>query len=357
VAGDTRLILGDRHTLSAQAAWSWTGEDGESGGPKPSFVANIARTGQFLNWDLSIQDYHPEFRARTGYLTRIGEAQVIGNAGLTRYGEPGALIEQAGLGVRFETYFDHDAFWDGNGPYEAEVQLLPSLSFRGDRSVSIILRNGYFEFPAESYARYAVEGVGGEAGAFTIPKPLKNMKAVAIMPRLRITNQVSLNGRMYYRELPIYAEASRGLEFLLAPSISLRPTESLFFSLSQTYAEIHRREDDSVFSNALVSRLTSQYQFNKALFARLLVQYDLEDRASLRDPTTGNPILVGGVPASAREEGSIQGQFLLQYQPSPGTIFYIGYSRLMEGGYSYGFGDKNVAADGLFVKLSYLFRA
>lgn len=356
LAGDTRLILGSQHTLSAQAAWSWTSSAGANGGPKPSLVANLARTGRTLGWDINFQDYNPDFRAKSGYLTRIGEAQVIGNASLTHYGIPGAVLERASLGFRVESYFDHDELWNGKGPYEAEIQLLPNFYFKGDRSVTIILRNGYFEFPAQSYGSYRVQGSGGEAQPFQLPAPLKNMKAVAVTPRLRITNQVSLNGRLYYRELPIYAEGSRGLEFLAAPSLSLRPTESLFFSLSQTYARIWRGEHKSVFSTAMVSRLTSQYQFSKALFARVLVQYGLEDRDALQDPGTGLPLLIGGFPSDAREEGTVQGQFLLQYQPSPGTIFYVGYSRVMEGDYSYGLANKDPVADGLFVKLSYLFR-
>ncbi len=356
LAGDTRLILGQKHVLTAQTAWSWTTSAEGPSDPKPAFVVSAARTGRVFSWDLNLQDYHPGFQARTGYLTRIGEAQAIGNVGVTHYGAPGAALERASLGFRLESYFDHDELWEGQGPYEAEVQLLPTLSFRGDRTLSVILRNGYFEFRPEQYASYQVEGPGGDPGEFRLPDPLKNLKAIAVMPRIRITNQANLNGRVYYRELPIYSEASRGLEFLAAPSLSLRPTESFFLSLSQTFARIWRRDDDSVFSTALVSRVTSQYQFNKAFFARFLIQYGLEDRDALLDPGSGRQIVVGGEPAVAREEGTVQGQFLLQYQPSPGTIFYVGYSRVMEGDYSYRFTDKSPVADGLFLKLSYLFR-
>jgi hypothetical protein len=356
VAGDARIVLGARYTFTGQAAWSWTGsQEGDAGG-RPSFEASLARTGRMFSWDISAQDYHPDFQARSGYLTRIGEAQAIGNMGFTHYGAPGAIVEKASLGFRAETYFQHDELWAGQGPYEAEVQVIPALTFRGDRSVSIILRSGYFEFRPERYAGYQVAGSSGEPEEFRLPPPLRAMKAVAVTPRLRITNQLSLNGRFYYRELPIYAEASRGLELLAAPSLSLRPTESLYLTFSQTYARIWRRADESVFSTALVSRLTSQYQFNKALFARLLLQYDLEDRGALMDPTTGRPILVWGEPSTDREDGTVQGQFLFQYQPSPGTIFYVGYSRVMEGDYSFRFSDKDPVADGLFVKLSYLLR-
>jgi hypothetical protein len=356
LAGDARLVFRERYTFTTQWAGSLTSENGSSASLKPSVFASLGRSGRQLGWDFTFHDLHPDFRASAGYLTRIGEAVTVGNLTLTRYGAPGSIVERSALGFRVEGYFDHREFWKGQRPYEAEVQLIPSFSFRGDRSVSIILRSGYFEFPRESYDSYEVLGSGGEAEPFTIPEALTNMKAVAITPRLRLDNSSNLNGRFYLRELPIYAEASRGLELLIAPQLSLKPATALSLTLDQTYSRLWRRKDGTVFSTAVVSRLTSQYQFGKAVFARAMIQYNLEDRDALVDPTSGRPIMVSGAVAEAREEGTVQGQFLLQYQPSPGTIFYVGYSRLMEGDYSYGLAGKDPTADGLFIKLSYLFR-
>ena len=356
LAGDARLVFKERYTFTTQWAGSLTSEDGSAGSIKPSIYASLGRSGRRLGWNFTLHDLHPDFRADAGYLPRIGEAVTIGNLTLNRYGSPGALVERSALGFRVEGYFDHDEFWDGQRPYEAEVQLLPSVSLRGDRTISVILRSGYFEFPLDPYESYEVLGPGGEPQPFTVPGPLKNMLAVAVTPRLRLNNSANLNGRFYYRELPIYAEASRGLELLLAPQLTLKPTTALSLTLDETISRLWRSQDGSIFSTAMVSRLTSQYQFTKALFARVLIQYDLEDRDALQDPATGGPILISGSVAEARQGGTVQGQFLLQYQPSPGTIFYVGYSRLMEGDYSYGLEEKDPRQDGLFVKLSYLFR-
>jgi len=355
-AGDARLVFRDRYTFTTQWAGSWTSEDGSGGSPKPSVFASLGRSGRRLGWDLTFHDIHPDFRAASGYLTRIGETVTVGNLTLTRYGKPGSLVERAAMGFRLEGYFDHHEFWDGRSPYEAEVQLIPSFTFRGDRSVSVILRSGYFEFPGESYESYQVLGPGGNPEPFTVPSPLKNLLAVAVTPRLRLDNSSNLNGRFYFRELPIYAEAARGLELLLAPQLTLKPTTALSLTLDQTFSRIWRRWNDSVFSTALVSRLTSQYQFSKALSARAMVQYNLQDRDALVDPASGRPIMVEGAVVGKIQGGTVQGQFLLQYQPSPGTIFYVGYTRLMEGDYSYGLNQKAPTEDGLFLKLSYLFR-
>ncbi len=93
----------------------------------------------------------------------------------------------------------------------------------------------------------------------------------------------------------------------------------------------------------------------RGLMARLQFQYNLQDRDALKDPTTGLPLLINDEPVAAEKHGSFQGQILLQYEPSPGTIFYVGYSRLMEGE-GYNLRRMDPTADGLFVKLSYLFR-
>lgn len=356
VAGDTRLVFRERYTFTTQWAGSWSSEDGSGATFGPSVLAAIGRSGRRLGWDFSFHDIHPDFQAKAGFLTRIGETVTIGNVTATRHGSPGAFVERTAMGFRVEGYFDHDEFWGARSPYEAEVQLLPSVSFRGDRSISIILRNGYFEFPEELYGSYGVMAPNGETQPFVVPEPLKNMKAMAVMPRLRLNNWANLNGRFYLRELPIYAEASRGKELLLAPQLTLKPTTALSLSVDQTFSKLWRRSDNSVFSTAIVSRLTSQYQFSKALMARALVQYNLEDRDALRDPSSGQPILIDGSPIDEQEDGSVQGQFLLQFQPSPGTIFYVGYTRMMEGDYSYNLRTKDPTEDGIFVKLSYLLR-
>jgi hypothetical protein len=356
LAGDARLLFGGRYTFTTQWAASWTSVDGSVARMRPSVLASFGRSGRNFEMDLSFHDIHPAFRSAAGYLPRLGEAVAIGNASATHYGSPGSFLERAGLALRLEGYFEHGDFWAGRGPYEAEVQLNPSLFFRGDRSVTVIFRNGYFEFRPEAYGGYEIQGVDGVPRPFPVPVPLKHLKAVAVMPRLRITNSSNLTGRFYFRELPIYSEATRGLELLFAPQLTLHPTASWSLTLAETYSRIWRRIDDSVFSTAVVSRVTSQYQFSKSVFARAMVQYNLEDRVPLEDPSTGLPLVIFGVPSESRDEGSVQGQFLIQYQPSPGTVFYVGYTRLMEGGNSYMLGDKDPVEEGLFLKLSYLLR-
>jgi hypothetical protein len=355
---DARFLFG-RYTLTTQLAGSWTGPE-DSGAPagafQPLLYGRVERSGRTFGWSLELNDVDPGFRTRVGFINRVGDAQVLGTLRHTWYGAPGSLLERISTTLQVDNFFVHDELWSGATPFEHEVQLMPTFTFRGDRSVPVILRIGYFRFLPEAYEEYGVEAAGGTEEPFAVPGALRNMLAVALLPRLRINDVASLNGRVFLREIPIYAEASRGFEVQLAPTLQLRPTTALALELSHTWSRITRSEDRGLFSASHLTRVSAQYQFARSFFGRVLVQYDLTRRDALTDPRTGRPLLVSGEPVSATEGGEFQGQLLLQYEPSPGTIFYVGYSRLERGARSLSLARMDPVEDGLFLKLSYLFR-
>ena len=357
-AGDARLVFGGRYSFTTQVGGSLERDvdDDAHSGVKPIISASIARTGRSFAWNVDMTDVHPDFRTRSGFITRGGDAVVNGRATLTTYGKPGATLERASFAVSTENFFEHASFWRGGSPFEHEVQLIPTLSFRGGRSVMIILRQGYFRFAPESYSAYSVVEPDGSQSAFQAPAALGQLRAVGIIPRLRLTNKLNLNGRVYFREIPIFLEAARGYELQVGSDLQWKPTSEVQLSLNHTYSDISRRTTSDPYSEVNVSSLRAQYQFSRALFTRIQVQYELSQRAPLVDPTTGYPIALYGNPVGERSTGEFQGQFLVQYEPSPGTIFYIGYSRLMEGDRTYQLSTLNPVEEGVFVKLSYLFR-
>jgi hypothetical protein len=356
LASDARLLLGGRYTLTTQFAGSWTAEDGAGTALRPLVMADLARSGQNFGFQVKFDDVHPEFQTQTGFIPRVGDTELFGSIRMTNFGAPGSILERFNVRLMADAFFDHNEFWSGGTPFEAEVELVPTFSFKGDRSVTLIVRDGFFRFRPEVYSDYEVTAEDGQLNLFTVPGELTHMKALALVPRVRVTNQIQLSGRLYYREIPLFMEAARGLELQIAPDVTVQPTAALQLQLSHTYSQMWRQRDDSEFSTVNLSRVRTQYQFGKALFVRAIVQYELEERDALRDPTTELPLVIDGEPADRIEEGSFQGQFLLSYEPSPGTIFFIGYSRMEEGEKSYRLSRMRPVEDGLFVKLSYLFR-
>jgi hypothetical protein len=367
-AGDARLVFRGRYTFTTQVAGSLTRAPDAPGhlGLEPLFTTNLSRGGRTFSWGVGLTDIADGFSAQSGFITRAGDTKLDANMSFTRFGRPGAALESTSLRITSEAFFTHEGFWAGSGPFEQEIQLWPTLSFRGGRTLTFILRNGHFRFQPQRYDAYAVQGPDGSVEAFQLPPQLRNLKAIGLMPRLRITNSTNLNGMMFFREVPIFAEASRGLEMQIGPDVQLKPTAGLQLSLKHTFSRIWRRgsspsrsgqlDAGAPYSTVNLSRLRIQYQFNRAVFVRGVVQYDFEQRAPLRDPTTGYPLTYYGSVMGSRDNGEFQGQFLVQYQPSPGTIFYVGYTRMMQGERTFRIGQMRPMEDGLFLKLSYLFR-
>ena len=58
--------------------------------------------------------------------------------------------------------------------------------------------------------------------------------------------------------------------------------------------------------------------------------------------------------ASASHDVHVEG--LISYEASPGTVFYLGYTRQMEDAGAFRFRHVQPIADGLFAKVSYRFR-
>jgi hypothetical protein len=181
------------------------------------------------------------------------------------------------------------------------------------------------------------------------------MLGLAVIPNLRINDRLRLTGPWFYREIPLFEEGGRGLEFRLSPSLEIKPNQAWTIDLSHTWSRLWR-EDDSVFSTVRLTRARVQYQFGRSVFARVIGQYDLEDRSALRHPVTGQAVLIGGSLQEARDRGTFEGQALLSFEPSPGRVFFLGYSRLAQGRADYRVRDKDPLLDGFFVKVSYLFR-
>jgi opacity protein-like surface antigen len=355
LAGDARVLFGGRYTVMAQYAQSW--QDGTNlYGTGGLTKAQFQRSGRAFSWDLQFEDIAPGFRADAGFIRRSGDTRMKASTQLNKFGTAGAFIERYGLNVEAESFTNHDEFWAGESLYEGEVQLRPSLSMRGGWNFNFILRSGYFRFREEDYGGFQIPDGSGGLQPFELPAPLENMWALGFMPRLRLSGNASLNGRVFYREVPIYNEASRGLELQIGPDLTFRPTDHLEIGANYTYSRIQRQDNGSEFSTTNLSRLRLQYQFTKAFRARAIGQYSLEQRDALRDPTTGEILWFNDSPQGAVNRGTFQSQFLFSYEPSPGTIFYAGYSRVMEGVSTYSLNRMDPMADGFFIKASYRFR-
>ena len=89
---------------------------------------------------------------------------------------------------------------------------------------------------------------------------------------------------------------------------------------------------------------------------RYIGQYFAEDQAALLDPHTAQPLLVNGTAAPPVATNDFRNDVLFSYKPTPGTVVFLGYGSSLTEADAFRFRDLRRTADGVFLKLSYLFR-
>lgn len=357
VGVDGRLLFGGRYSLTSQLAGSWTREGSAAGagaGFGPLVHLQLQRAGRSLGWDLRFENTHPDFRARSGFVNRVGDARAAGTVRHDFFGPAGARIERWGTELRLESFFRHDDFWNGRGPEEALAELQGELQLRGKHTLSLTLRDGYFAPQPDDYAAHGLLATDGRLLPFRLPAPLEHLRGAQLSGRFQ-GQRATLSTNLDLREIPIYAEASRGVEIRATPTVQLRPTTGLMMDLSYSLSRLRRDDDGSRFSTAQIARAKAQYQFSRAFFVRAIGQYNTEERDALRG-FGGLPVVRGGKAVGPRELGQFQYDLLVAYEPSPGTIVYAGWTRQMEGPYDRRVDELTPVAEGLFLKLSYLWR-
>jgi len=145
-------------------------------------------------------------------------------------------------------------------------------------------------------------------------------------------------------------------------TLNLVATRSLGGEVGLRQTKITRKRDGSDYSSALIPRVKAQYQFSRALFVRGIFEYSFQEREAPRDPSSGRALAYCVADSCSDLAGSESHDFhlegLVSYEPSPGTVFYVGYSRQMQDldPQEFRWRDLRATEDGLFVKVSYRFR-
>jgi hypothetical protein len=173
------------------------------------------------------------------------------------------------------------------------------------------------------------------------------------------------NVRLTFSETPIF-DRRYGVAVDVADSFSgdaslnLFPMPSLKMEFGTRWTRLVRQRDGVEHSDAIIPRLRTQYQFSRALFLRGIFEYGSQVTQGLADPETGLPLYGCGTEDCFERSGGEGHDFrvegLIGYEPSPGTVFFFGYTRQMRDASAFGFENVQAQRDGLFVKLSYRFR-
>jgi hypothetical protein len=366
VAGaDARLVLARRYTLTFMGAASRTETPDDQGAAATGRMvsARVERAGRAFSFNAEIEDTDADFDAGSGFFRRVGDTQVQSRVAYNWFGKRGSFVEQIGPSIELEGFWDHDDFWAGRGMEEAKAQLGWRFSFRNNITFWGQHARTRFSFDPEAYEGLFVEQGVDEYTPFRPDQSLfAGLGSTTVSLWFNNWERVRGNVRATWSETPVF---TRGVAVEPASafsgnvSLNLYPTRALQAEVGLRHT-ILDRADGTEYSNATIPRIRAQYQFSRSFFVRGIFEYSNQERASLIDPATGRPLASCDDEGCALRDGSDAHDFhiegLVTYEPSPGTVFYVGYSREMEDTEAFRFRQVRPTADGLFVKLSYRFR-
>jgi hypothetical protein len=366
VAGaDLRLVWRKIWFSDAQIAASWT-DDGAGQSRGLLWATTLYdRTGRSYGNHLEIAGVHPDFRADAGFVNRtdVVEARIFNR--FSFYGRPGAFIEQASTFIGIQPLWRYDDLFPDANP--ASGPASPSLStFEGTISDSwtFALRGGWEagagveakhqRFAEEDYANYAVDSAG-TAVPFVVPNGLYGLWSGRVS--LNTPNRaLTFSGALGAGEVPLFAEAAAGRGVDGVVTATWKPTAALRVEGRWAHRRLTRAQDGSWFSTANIPRLKVEYQLTRDIFVRYVGQYTAQEQDALRDPGTGDPLIVDSVPAGPQTSADFRNDVLFSYKPTPGTVAFFGYGASLAEPDPFAFQQLERASDGFFLKISYQFR-
>jgi hypothetical protein len=354
LSADTRLVFAKLYYFQAQLAGSSTRDT--AGGPTrtaPLWQLEVDRTGRAYGFNYLIVGSDRDFTTQSGFIPRTGVTTAHAYNRVSVYGARGALIEQASFFQGIQELWRYEDFLS-RGPIEGQFNGNLNLRLRGGWNISAVGADGFTRFQPADYSGYAVAGPDGP-----LPMQLSNGVFDAISGSLTIATPLyqvwNASVQVEGGTAPIFPEAARGHYQSNSVSLSLRPRPSVRLAGTLAYARLLRL-NGSEFGRSVIPRLKLELQPNRALFFRLVSEYRSERQADLRDPVTGDLLLVNNALVLKRHTDQLRMDWLVSYEPTPGTVAFFGYGSTLNSDQPLSLRGLQRVNDAFFVKVAYLFR-
>ncbi|HEY4100632.1 MAG TPA: DUF5916 domain-containing protein [Gemmatimonadales bacterium] len=354
-SADTRILFGKVYYVQAQLAGSST-RDSSNGATRsaPLWDLEYDRTGRAWGFNYLATGIDQDFSAQSGFVPRTGVVMSHAYNRFSWYGARGAAIEQFSVFGGTQQIWNYDDFLHRR-PIEGDGDITATLRLRGGWNLTANGADAFTRFDRSTYASYAVQS-GDLVVPFVVPSGIFGAWNDGITVATPLFQHYEASVNVSGGTTPIFPEAARGTAFNVNASLTVRASSSVRAFATLTYSRLRRANDGSEFARTIIPRLKVEVQPTRALFVRVVAQYLSQRQAALQDGATGLPVAIAGVPAVASRSDSLRVDWLLSYQPHPGTEFFLGYGSTLEGDRPFTFRYLTRQQDGFFVKLAYLFR-
>ena len=332
---DGSLVFRKLYSLNFQAAGSRTDDNlfTHRATAAPLWQASLDRNGKRFGFDYAISGIDENFIAASGFIGRPGVVNSTIDHRFTFFGGRDSWLQSFTFDNPYYLTWKYAYFTDQRDAIEKKFHINTHLQFRGGWNAGFSLLLETFGYDPDLFPQVYVERVQG-ATIDTIP----------FTGTPRIPNQdwvVSLGTPQWQRfsmnALYLWGHDENFFEwassFIVFSSVSalVRPTDKLRITPSWQYQSYNRRTSGEIVESARITRLKTEYQIARPLFFRIVGEYTAADRLALQDESRTNGRLLflqpdGQYVASTPErDHTFRADWLISYQPNPGTVFFAGY--------------------------------
>jgi len=364
-AADGRWVFG-KSNLQLQYGQSWTREGGQSL-TGPLWQARFNHSGKLFGTRYAFSGVHPDFRTRSGFIQRTGDANLTLVNLLTLHGHEGSLIENFTPDITMVGRWIYDSLTEGGGIRDKLLHFDANATLRGGWGVGASLLVETFGYDPRIYQNHYLEvpgagGIGLDTIPFTGQPSLNNLDWVlsASTPEFGMFSADVLY--LWGKDENFYEWSSADIVFFDA-GLRFRPTDKIRLEGRYRIQDYIRRSDDTRAARLRTPRVKLEYQIARPFFVRLTGEYLAYQQDDLRDDgRTDAPILLYSPSsgtysrATGYTSNSFSGDVLLSYTPVPGTVLFAGYGSTRTEPQPFKFSELDRVSDGFFAKVSYLFR-
>jgi hypothetical protein len=354
VAADARIVFKRLYYVLGQVGGSWTERDGAKRS-SPMWQAEFDRTARTWGFNYRLVGFGESFETQSGFVPRSNMVEFHATNRLTYYGKRGSLVENLTGFVGPNRIWNYADFGH-SGAIEGTDSLNLSAQLRGGWTLGARTGRDFVHFDPAMYEAYTVQRPDGSVSPFLVPDGVTNWGGTYSLTT-PVYQRFNAEADVRYAGTAIFAEASDGRELRVTGTLGLRPTASVRIEGSLVSSRISRDRDGSEFARVTIPRLKLEYQPRRSLFFRFITEYGSERRSALEDPVTGAPIYVDGSPAGPLSTNGVRMDWLVSFEPTPGTVAFFGYGcSLARNPDLYNEPGYRRTSDGFFVKLAYMFR-
>lgn len=362
---DGRLVFRKLWTLQGHGALSRTRLDDEVT-TAPLWSGSLGRNGRTYDFNARINAVGEEFDAQAGFISRRNVVDYQVSNAFTFLRSPGSRVESWGFSVRGQGTQTYTSFVNGRASQDRKLHFNGNMAVRGGWRMSggVFFEN--FGFDSLLYQNHYIErNIGGQKQIvkFTGAGDPR-LHNVDLTFRVNTPEWSRFSGDVFYigGKDENFDEWQSGLIHIFTINARWRPTDLLRLEAQYQQQEYNRWKTGETVNIRKVPRLKMEYQATRYMFVRFVGQYDTQQKLDLRDDQrTNDPLLLKNADGSYTrlsgfKRNRVRADWLFSYQPTPGTVLFVGYGSSMSETEPLKFRELRRTSDGFFVKWSYLFR-